>query len=389
MSEVSPTTENDTQGPSPASRAASAAKGFVAKQAKKKALWWVLGLVGAPTLAVIASVVLVGVVLMAVLSGGKTTTGGASGATTQATVSAVGKATIPPVWLPVLMSAATGNGVCTMPWPILAGIASVETDFGQSTLPGVHSGANSAGAEGLMQFEPSTFAGYDTPVPPGGASPPSPYNLPDAVYAAARMLCSNGVDSNPSGAIFSYNHASWYVNKVEARAAAFANAVISTVSSVHGYSNPLRGITALTPERVDQGVDYSGSGPIYAMGNGVVLNTVNSGWPGGTFISYRLTSGSAAGLIVYAAESIFPSVSVGQSVTASTVLGTMYGGIETGWAAPPGTGLTMARTYHQFSGANSTAFGANFSALLTSLGAPGGIMQNTPATGSLPSGWAG
>jgi len=346
----------------------------------------VVGLIGAPALAGIAAFVLIVVVLFAVLAGGKSA---ASGNSAQATVSAVGKATIPASWLPVLMSAATSNGVCVMPWDLLAGIASVETDFGQSTLPGVHFGANFAGAEGLMQFEPATFAAYASPVPPGGTAPPSPYDLPDAVYAAARMLCSNGVDNNPAQAIFAYNHASWYVSEVEARAASFANAVATTVASVRGYSNPLRAITALTPERVDQGVDYSGSGPIYALGSGVVLNTVNSRWPGGTFISYRLTSGSAAGLIVYVAESIFPSVTVGQSVTASTVIGTMYGGIETGWAAPPGTGLTMARAAHQFTGANSTAFGANFSSLLSALGAPGGVMQNTPATGNLPSGWAG
>ena len=56
----------------------------------------------------------------------------------------------------------------------------------------MHSGANSAGAEGPMQFEPATFAAYDEPVPPGGADPPSPYDPTDAVYAAARELCANG-----------------------------------------------------------------------------------------------------------------------------------------------------------------------------------------------------
>ncbi|MDA8356694.1 MAG: M23 family metallopeptidase [Actinomycetota bacterium] len=157
-----------------------------------------------------------------------------------------------------------------------------------------------------------------------------------------------------------------------------------------GYSNPLRAIAALSPERIDQGVDYSGYGPIYAIGDGVVLSTVNSGWPGGTFIAYRLTSGPAAGLAVYAAEDINPAVSIGQQVTPSTVLGTMYegpDGIETGWSDPSGDGDTMARDYGQFSGTNSTAFGYNFSQLLQSVGAPGGVLQNTPPTGTLPPGW--
>lgn len=156
------------------------------------------------------------------------------------------------------------------------------------------------------------------------------------------------------------------------------------------YSNPLRSISDLEPERIDQGVDYSGTGPIYAIGDGVVLSTVNGGWPGGTFIAYRLSAGPAAGLTVYAAEDIDPSVQVGETVTANTVLGQMYegpDGIETGWADGSALGLTMAAEYGQFNGSNSTAFGYNFSQLLESTGAPGGILQNDPPTGTLPSGW--
>ncbi len=158
------------------------------------------------------------------------------------------------------------------------------------------------------------------------------------------------------------------------------------------YANPLRAVGGLSPERIDQGVDYSGFGPIYAIGDGVVLSTSVAGWPGGTFISYRLTDGPAAGLVVYAAEDIEPLVQVGQAVTPGTVLGTIYegpDGIETGWSDPAGQGWTMAHDYGQFSGGNSTAFGANFSQLLQSLGAPGGILQNSPPTGVLPAGLPG
>jgi len=160
--------------------------------------------------------------------------------------------------------------------------------------------------------------------------------------------------------------------------------------SASGYVNPLRSLAALFPERIDQGVDYSALGDIFPIGNGVVLNTVNGGWPNGTFITYQLQDGPAAGLIVYAAEDIQPLVQVGQEVTPSTPLGVVFeggSGIETGWAAPPGNGYTMAAEADQFDGSNSTAFGANFSQLLVSLGAPGGILQNDPPTGSLPSGW--
>ena len=176
-----------------------------------------------------------------------------------------------------------------------------------------------------------------------------------------------------------------------AAAAAASHPVTVTFNPTPGsYANPLRAIDGLNPERVDQGVDYRGFGSIYAVGDGVVRSAVNSGWPGGTFICYHLTDGPAAGLAVYAAEDIDPSVSIGQTVTAGTVLGTMYegpDGIETGWADPSCDGVSMANDAGQFSGANSTAFGANFSQLLASLGAPPGIMQNDPATGSLPSNW--
>ena len=149
-------------------------------------------------------------------------------------------------------------------------------------------------------------------------------------------------------------------------------------------------MSALSSERIDQGVDYSGFGPIYAVGDGVVLSTTIAGWPGGTFIAYQLTDGPAAGRVVYAAEDIEPAVAIGATVTSSTVLGHAYPGptgIETGWADGAALGNTMARTYQQFHGSNSTAFGANFSELLQSLGAPGGILQNNPPTGVLPAAW--
>ena len=110
-----------------------------------------------------------------------------------------------------------------LPWTVLAAIGTIESDNGQSTLPGVHSGANGAGAEGPMQFEPATFAAYDEPVPPGGADPPSPYDPTDAVFAAARMLCANGAanGANLAGAIESYNHSSSYVAEVLALAQSY------------------------------------------------------------------------------------------------------------------------------------------------------------------------
>ena len=83
-----------------------------------------------------------------------------------------GSSTVAPAMLALYQQAAA---TCTgLPWTVLAAIGTIESDNGQSTLPGVHSGANLAGAEGIMQFEPATFAAYDEPVPPGAGQVPGP-----------------------------------------------------------------------------------------------------------------------------------------------------------------------------------------------------------------------
>jgi cell wall-associated NlpC family hydrolase len=145
------------------------------------------------------------------------------------TATAAATASIPPAMLALYQSAAT---TCPgLPWTVLAAIGTIESDNGQSNLPGVHSGANSAGAEGPMQFEPATFAAYDEPVPVGGADPPNPYDPTDAVYAAARMLCANGAANGAdlAGAIESYDHSSSYVAQVLALAQSYGGTTSSLV----------------------------------------------------------------------------------------------------------------------------------------------------------------
>ncbi len=137
---------------------------------------------------------------------------------------------IPPVYLSLYEQAAmTCPG---LDWTILAGIGKVETDHGRSHLPGVASGRNFAGAEGPMQFLPATFDAYARPVPDGGVNPPSPYDPPDAIYAAARMLCANGAANGQDvhGAIYAYNHTETYVADVLAAAESYAGAATPSKS---------------------------------------------------------------------------------------------------------------------------------------------------------------
>jgi len=138
---------------------------------------------------------------------------------------------IPADYLALYQQAAA---TCPVPWAVLAAIGTVESANGQSTLPGVHSGVNSAGvAEGPMQFEPATFARYDQPIPPGGADPPSPYDPTDAVYAAARDLCANGARDSVDlpGAVYAYNHDPAYVAEVLHLAASYGQQVAAPPAS--------------------------------------------------------------------------------------------------------------------------------------------------------------
>ena len=159
-----------------------------------------------------------------------------------------------------------------------------------------------------------------------------------------------------------------------------------------GYLNPLRAVGGLVPERVDEGVDFSGSGPVYAIGDGVVTNAdgANYGWPGGGWITYQLTSGPDRGLMVYLAEDVTPAVQVGQHVTASTVIGNVFNGgdgIETGWAEQSGD--TAESQMAEAGGIGGygpfpTVIGLSFDQLLQSLGAPAAPNANQGGYGALP-----
>lgn len=114
---------------------------------------------------------------------------------------------------------------CQVPLPLLLAQQDVESGFNPTAV-------SPAGALGLAQFEPTTFAHYAEPVPPGGATPPAPFDPVDAAYAEARMLCANGVSTNPTAALIVYNcgntspacvaASSGYASKIEGLAAVYA-----------------------------------------------------------------------------------------------------------------------------------------------------------------------
>ena len=156
-------------------------------------------------------------------------------------------------------------------------------------------------------------------------------------------------------------------------------------TAISGYVNPLTG-TKVTPERIDQGVDYAGSGSLVAIGTGRVTHvaTAGTGWPG-AFIEYRLLDGPDAGCHVYYAEGVTPEpgLRVGDTLLAGQAVATIIpqsgSGIEIGWGAGTNTTSYAAATHRWNAGNDAdnvpSGPGKKFSALIKALGGPPGKIE--------------
>jgi hypothetical protein len=152
-----------------------------------------------------------------------------------------------------------------------------------------------------------------------------------------------------------------------------------------GYVNPLAG-ARVTPERIDQGVDYSGSGRLTAIGAARVTYAATSGtgWPG-AFLEYQLVGGPDAGCYVYYAEGVSPApgLRVGERLRAGQAVATIIpgysSGIEIGWGARVGTTTYAAKKgeWNDTDDADNvpSAAGKSFSALIASLSGPPGKVE--------------
>jgi membrane-bound lytic murein transglycosylase B len=113
--------------------------------------------IGASMAAALLVIVMAVVAILAALLGQSTR------AEADAVPSTEAEGGIPASYLTLYRHAGRQHGV---PWQVLAGIGSIETDHGRSRAPGVHSGVNSYGCcAGPMQFNlrdgpPSTLGRY-------------------------------------------------------------------------------------------------------------------------------------------------------------------------------------------------------------------------------------
>jgi soluble lytic murein transglycosylase-like protein len=104
-------------------------------------------------------------------------------------------------------------------WEVLAAINSVETRFGRIRSPSY------AGAQGPMQFIPSTWAAYGM-----GGDVHDPH---DAIMGAANYLRASGAPGDYGAALFAYNRDDAYVDAIWL----YAQRIMSDPRSYYQYYN--------------------------------------------------------------------------------------------------------------------------------------------------------
>ncbi len=160
---------------------------------------------------------LIGLLLaFAVIAGGTASCGGGE------TVGALSQE-VPKRLIPIYQEAAAEYHLGQRGPSILASINWHETSFGENQ------GESSAGAEGWMQFLPSSWEAFGVDGDKDGDRDPSdPW---DAIFAAANLLHQEGAPGDWRGAIWHYNHADWYVDEVLRDAKKFATPGGATVAA--------------------------------------------------------------------------------------------------------------------------------------------------------------
>jgi hypothetical protein len=248
---------------------------------------------------------------------------------------------VPAAYLSAFESAAAryelgGRGV----WD-LAAIARMESNFGRGmTKRELHH----AGPLGL---EPSEWKRFAVDGDEDGrirhADPA------DSAATLARELWSH--ESIRAG-IFAHNQAAWYVQAVLSEAETLKGACrshfidwsVALPEAGGSYVNPFSLSTNLVAGRIDQGVDFTGTGAIAAIGKAIVLQVGAPGWPEGGGVLYQLLEGPLTGQSIFVYEGVDATVQPGQTVAAGQQIATFRpgGSIEIGLADSSGVPLSHA-----------------------------------------------
>lgn len=239
---------------------------------------------------------------------------------------------IPANYLALYQQAGAEYGI---PWTLLAGIGSIETNHGRLDAPGVTSGTNDAAfpsgqgcCAGPMQFlitgpNGGTWGAYG--VDGDGDGDKDVYDPRDAIPGAARYLKASGAPGDLHRAIFAYNHSEAYVQSVLAKMREYA--------ATAPASSPA-GATATTTTTRGAATTTSTAPPAAAAATGPVLNlgdslAVGSGPPLAEKLSGRTVTTLAAenrtsnqGLAVLRGLTSVPSTLIVQLGTNDTDIST-------------------------------------------------------------------
>ena len=193
-------------------------------------------LLAVPVVGVIGLIALV----MAVAALGGTEAGGCEGSEEVGALSSE----VPAKLVPLYEEAAAKYHLGARGPSVLAAINFVETSFGTNMA------TSNAGAEGWMAFLPSTFAEWG--VDGDGDGVKDIFNAADAIFSAANYLHDSGAPGDWHEAVFAYNHADWYVEKVLRYATQFSaggnEPVTAAATSCEAITAPDEAVAAMVAE---------------------------------------------------------------------------------------------------------------------------------------------
>ncbi len=129
------------------------------------------------------------------------------------------------------------------------------------------------------------------------------------------------------------------------------------------YASPF---VSATQGRIDQGVDFTGSGPIFAVGDARILATGAPGWPEGGGVLYKLLDGPAAGQTIFVYEGVQATVKAGRRVSAGQQIASFVAGgsIEMGFSDDSGVPLS----HGEYQEGVETVWGRKMATFLGELG---------------------
>lgn len=271
--------------------------------------------------------------------------------------------TIPSEYLEAFESAAARYNLGRRGVWALAAVARLESNFGR----GMSNGQLRRG--GPLGLEPSEWRHYAVD---GNEDGRIRHGDPaDSAATLARLIWSRG---SIRAGVFFHNQAAWYVqavlseaNRMQGRCSVhYVNWSIALPQAAGSYVNPFSLSTEVIAGRIDQGVDFVGSGAIVAIGNARILATGAPGWPEEGGVLYQLLDGPLKGQVIFVYEGVDATVQPGETVTAGQQIATFRpgGSIETGFADTTGVPLSHAEYYE----GKITESGLEMFSLLQALG---------------------